>query len=168
VILSQFPHPHGLIGRNDTRPYTKTVKSEDGRSPDHVYRVYVRNDEAFDKVAAAHRAMKTWSFAPSSKNQTNCSYALSDALSAGGLPYAQLYGLTPNALDQFLDMTSTSDGSEPSFVEYQDGASGSKQPNSVIGQQPDIDKDAAPPPATYDSYNPWKGTGFCDASGVCH
>lgn len=64
VILSQFPGPHEMHGRNDTT-FNETVAFE-GRGPDRVFKVFVPNDQAFDKAAAAQKSpqTKSWDWSP--------------------------------------------------------------------------------------------------------
>jgi RHS repeat-associated protein len=54
VILSQFPTPHGMSGRNDTKTFNETLAAE-RRPPDELFKVFVPNDQAFDDAVATQK-----------------------------------------------------------------------------------------------------------------
>jgi RHS repeat-associated protein len=101
VILSQFPTPHGSNGVNTTLNWQQTLK-EEGRPPDNIYKVFVKDDAAFDKVASNMKKRPTWDWWPSTPNETNCVYAADAALDAGGLPTTTLRNPLPAHLNADL------------------------------------------------------------------
>jgi len=110
AILSQFPDPHAPRGRNVRLTYAQTIAAE-GRIPDYVYRVHVPNDKAFDEAVSALVSPRTrfWSWLPVFSNETNCSVALAEALSAGGIPLL-LFGfpeILPDDLIAWFDQVSS-------------------------------------------------------------
>jgi hypothetical protein len=97
-VLSQFPTPHGTSGINTTKSWLDTMKAE-GRRPDAVYQVQIKNDQAFDATAAALRARPKWSIQPvGNADETNCTHSAYGALSAGGIKATRpwLLPLSPN------------------------------------------------------------------------
>ena len=89
VYVSQFPHAFGQAskpkGPNTKLNWTETV-TEEGSSPDNVFRVHLPNGTAFDAAVKDHVSRATWSAVPITKNQTHCARAGYDTLKAGGLP----------------------------------------------------------------------------------
>ncbi len=84
VLLSQFPNPHSVYGENMTYNWQATLK-EEGRMPDSMYRVHVKDDSSFDAMVRNLRGRGKWSAIPSTRNQTHCAYAAYTALHAGGV-----------------------------------------------------------------------------------
>jgi len=84
-ITSQFPLPHGTKGINTTRNWSSTIRGEDGRNPNFIFKVNVPNDKAFDAEAERLRNLQTWHFIPDGEKKTNCSNAAYNALSSGGV-----------------------------------------------------------------------------------
>lgn len=111
VLLSQFPNPHGMHGTNMTYGRSSTF-SEEGRPPDGIYRVSIKDDAAFDKVVADQRARPFWDWNPGG-NETNCTTAAYDALNAGGINVQRplLSAATPNGFHADLIGTLLSPGS---------------------------------------------------------
>jgi RHS repeat-associated protein len=118
VLLSQFPKKHGVMSPNDQRSYEKTKKSEDGRSPDAVYKVHVPDDEKFDRAVAQKSKATTWLARPVTDNQTNCAEAVASALQSGGVKineqntfvFIPQTPLLPGVLQDALDKLAKSGG----------------------------------------------------------
>jgi RHS repeat-associated protein len=88
AIVSQFPEPHGKSGKNDTKSYVETVAKENGRAPDHLYKVSLPDDAGLDAAAKTERTMKSWHWNPdAAKSQTNCAFALMSVLHGGGMDF---------------------------------------------------------------------------------
>ncbi len=85
VILSQFPYPRGTKGENKPFDYKDTMKKE-GRQATKIFKVFVPNDDAFDKMVKEHLDRDVWDAYPDKPNETHCSRAAYDALKAGGVP----------------------------------------------------------------------------------
>jgi hypothetical protein len=105
VILSQFPKEHAMHERNTRLPYSKTVKKEDGRKPDAVFKVFVPDDKKFNKTVARMNSVKWWDWMPDhAKSETNCSDATMSALKAGGVPftYVAIGTLMPEDVEHML------------------------------------------------------------------
>ena len=102
VILSQFPMPHGIIGKNTTLNWDETLAAEDGKSPDQVFKVNVPDDEGLNSAASGEAAKPKW-FIFSSSTTTKCSSSVYDALNAGGLRYMDPgAGVLPDTLGRTL------------------------------------------------------------------
>jgi len=89
-ILSQFPDPHGMEGKNTPVPPDETLRRE-GRRPDYEFTVHVPDDAAFDKEVKNQKAKPKWLWMPyytkkREDDYTNCVKAVSRALTAGGVP----------------------------------------------------------------------------------
>nr|WP_249415608.1 RHS repeat-associated core domain-containing protein [Citrobacter freundii] len=107
VITSSFPSPHGLHGLNETKDWASTLAAE-GRKPSGIYKITVKDDNAFD--VAAQRERKEWDWWPTKKEETNCTFEAFNALSAGGVPFsAESY--TPDAFHYQMQMRSGEKGS---------------------------------------------------------
>jgi RHS repeat-associated protein len=104
VILSQFPNPHASHGHNVTESWEDTLDRE-GRDPDRVFKIFVPDDAAFDKVAHERRLRDDWDWKPNSPKETNCVEAADSALLAGGLPLDRYY-LWPGYLGDDLQKLS--------------------------------------------------------------
>ena len=86
TLLSQFPEPHGMHGKNKELDY-KDAEKEEGRPPDKTIRVHVPDDKPFDNTVADHAKRPTWDWNPNKKNGgTNCVNSAAAALKAGGVP----------------------------------------------------------------------------------
>jgi hypothetical protein len=89
VILSQFPHavgqPTAPKGPNTLLSVVDT-EAEEARPPGIVFRVRVPDDEAFEQMAANHRARPIWDWDPTPPMETHCARSAYDALRAGGVP----------------------------------------------------------------------------------
>jgi RHS repeat-associated protein len=89
VLLSQFPHGPGgdrrPEGPNKQLSYEETLR-EEGRPPDHVLKVNVPNDAAFNAEVADHTRRLAWSWLPKGNEETHCARAAYDSLKAGGVP----------------------------------------------------------------------------------
>ena len=85
MILSQFPTPHGLSGVNTPLSWVETL-SKEGRDPTDVYKINIRDDFNFDRVADAEKSKPTWHWLSyDAKEQTQCTVAADNALRAGGI-----------------------------------------------------------------------------------
>lgn len=104
IIVSQFPDHHAAHGRNLTLSWEDTLGRE-GRNPDEVFKVFVPDDAAFDKVAHERRLRDDWIWKPNSPKETNCVEAADSALLAGGLPLDRYY-LWPGYLGDDLQKLS--------------------------------------------------------------
>ncbi|MES1190124.1 MAG: RHS repeat-associated core domain-containing protein [Steroidobacter sp.] len=105
VILSQFPTPHGMSGKNTTKDWNDTQNYE-GRMPDDVYKVHVSDDDAFDMAAASFRDRPYWDWQPlGTRNQTNCTTSAYSTFQIGGvhIPFPWLPPYTPNDFRDSLD-----------------------------------------------------------------
>jgi RHS repeat-associated protein len=100
-ITSQFPDPHGIVGANITKTWIDTVAAE-GRRPDYVYQVSIKNDNALDAAAAKARNTPTWYAFPNGETTTNCSLAANRALKSGGVPVSSTSAAWPNWLNSNL------------------------------------------------------------------
>lgn len=67
-----------------TKTWLNTVATE-GRSPDNVYQVTIKNDNTFDAAAGKSRNSSSWFVFPNGEKSTNCSQAANGALRAGGV-----------------------------------------------------------------------------------
>lgn len=139
TILSQFPHPHAPYGRNDRLSYQATVNVE-GRLPDHLYRVHIPDDAAFDKAVSAARSpkTKTWAWLPILSGQTNCSASLAFALTEGGfkLPFYIFAGpsILPDDLIESFEMLSFPEGHTVTLDQQQDGFWSVAEPNDILSR----------------------------------
>ena len=104
VILSLFPRNTWFSNPN-TRYSVMDTHLKMGRSYDRMYVVKVPNDEAFDRVAADHRARDIWNWSPTNNNQTHCTRSAYDALKAGGVPLSghDSSQILPRVLDELLE-----------------------------------------------------------------
>lgn len=100
-ITSQFPDPRGISGTNTTKTWLDTVAAE-GRRPDFVYQVSVKDDSAFDAAAAIARNAPMWYAFPNGETTTNCSVAANRALRSGGVPVSPTSAAWPNWLNSNL------------------------------------------------------------------
>jgi len=102
VILSQFPIPHGFIGKNTTLDWNQTLSAEDQKLPDQVFEAHIIDDQSFDSAAKGEASKpKWWIF--STAMTTKCSSAVYDALSAGGLRFMTPgSGVLPDTLGRTL------------------------------------------------------------------
>jgi len=138
AIMSQFPEPHGMKGKNTRLNYQDTVEKEGGRLPDSVYKVFVRDDAAFDKTAADKVNAKFWYVQPVYNDETNCVDAVAKALNAGGVPIDQGMAnvnladtFVPGQLEEVLDNLAGVPGSGVEFV----------SPTTIENAQPTGEKD---------------------------
>lgn len=117
-ILSQFPVPHGLNGRNERLSSNLTLVKE-GRGPDKLFLVFVPDDEAFDTAAAQQRFPNTreWDWNPNpNEGETQCTVAVAIALDAGGvnMPGRHTHGPTlPGDVGRTLDLYAELDAGRP-------------------------------------------------------
>lgn len=110
VITSSFPSPHGLHGLNETKDWANTLATE-GRNPSGIYKITIKDDNAFDTVAQQERERKDWDWWPTKQEETNCTFDAFNALSAGGVPFsAETY--TPDAFHYQMQMRTGEKDSE--------------------------------------------------------
>ena len=114
TLLSQFPDPHGMNGANIFVPYSDVVKNrEGGRLPDLVFKVFVPNDDAFDKELKEIKNYDAWNWMPDAKKgQTNCVKGAAQALNAGGVP-VPTYNM-PSDFGRMLDAWKNKGGTQRS------------------------------------------------------
>ena len=106
MILSQFPNPHSAHAPNSQKNYKDTIAYE-GRRPDHLFRVFIPNDKAFNAAAKDHTSRKYWDWRASNFDETNCSKGSSTALWQGGIPIDNYFFVTsPSDLLDTLDSLS--------------------------------------------------------------
>jgi RHS repeat-associated protein len=99
MLLSQFPNPHGVFGVNMSYDWSATLRAE-GRMPESMYKVHVKDDKAFDATVSNLRDRANWFALPVNDDQTQCTHAASKALRAGGVPINS--STIPNAFDAEL------------------------------------------------------------------
>jgi len=116
VINNQFPfkkktggvegtyRPGG--GYNRTILYSDALKDE-GRIPDHQYKVLVPDPSDFYNVAAQQRAATYWNWDPTTPNETQCSTAVFLSLRAGKVNFGSEAKYTsgllwPNTFDGWM------------------------------------------------------------------
>lgn len=88
-------------GAAGTKTWLDSVAAE-GRQPDYVYQVNIKNDKAFDAAAATARNAPTWYAFPNGETSTNCSVAANHALKSGGVPVSPTSAAWPNWLNSNL------------------------------------------------------------------
>jgi hypothetical protein len=138
TLLSEFPDPHGMRGKNVVLSYQDTMAKEDGRNADALYKIHVPDDAKFDAAVEQKRNAQTWVALPISNESTNCVDATSVALKAGGVPVTQptvgTWNVTPGALVNTLN----------TLIEIQKTAT-EKLEWSVERIYPGQDKESNPP-----------------------
>jgi hypothetical protein len=107
TITSQFPEVHGALGFNQTLTWLNTVRAED-RPADYVYQISIKNDAAFNDMAAQSRDATIWIALPYyGTTTTNCVNGANNALRAGGLSTPR-YPVLPDILNADLLLKSLS------------------------------------------------------------
>ncbi len=112
VLESQFPKPHGLMGKNTTLTFAETVAAE-GRPADAIFRIATSpiQDSVASNVAAIERSKASWAFVTPRSDQTNCSVSADNILGAVNTPYKSSMSLiipSPWTVYQSLDALSRS------------------------------------------------------------